>query len=149
MFKKTLLTTAAVAMLSSAAMADDMSVRQQAWEGIKGAFSTSVDAADDYVIDPVVGGAKGVGLGVATGASVAGSAIADGAVATGNKIAKEAGQAVEYSATGHIWSNLDGDHGEGAMRIVNGAASFYGAILLTPVTLAWDIVTAPVKMLIK
>ena len=149
MFKKTLLTTVAVAMISSVAMADEMSVRQQAWEGIKSGFSTSVDTANDYVIDPVVGGAKGVGLGVATGASVAGSAIADGAVATGNKIAKEAGQAVEYSATGHIWSNLDGDHGEGAMRIVNGAASFYGAILLTPVTLAWDIVTAPVKMLIK
>ena len=138
MFKKTLLTTAAVAMLSSAAMADDMSVRQQAWEGIKGAFSTSVDAADDYVATPVVDASK-----------VAGSAIADGAVVAGNKIAKEAGQAVEYSATGHIWSNLDGDHGEGAMRIVNGAASFYGAIVLTPVTLAWDIVTAPVKMLIK
>ena len=149
MFKKTLLTTATLAVMSSAVMAEEMSVRQQAWEGIKSGFSTSVDAANDYVIDPVVGGAKGVGLGVATGASVAGSAIADGAVATGNKIAKEAGQAVEYSATGHIWSNLDGDHGEGAMRIVNGAASFYGAILLTPVTLAWDIVTAPVKMLIK
>ena len=149
MFKKTLLTTAAIALLSSTVMAEELSVRQQAWEGIKSGFSTSVDAADDYVATPVVNASKVAGSAIADGAVVAGGAIADGAVATGNKIAKEAGQAVEYSATGHIWSNLDGDHGEGAMRIVNGAASFYGAILLTPVTLAWDIVTAPVKMLIK
>ena len=87
MFKKTLLTTATLAVMSSAVMAEEMSVRQQAWEGIKSGFSTSVDAANDYVIDPVVGGAKGVGLGVATGASVAGSAIADGAVVIGGTIA--------------------------------------------------------------
>ena len=149
MFKKTLLTTATIALLSSSVMAEELSVRQQAWEGIKSGFSTSVDATVDgakYISGKTVDGAKYVGGksvdganavddftqpaqdAVVNGAKVAGFAVANGAVATANGID------YTFNMTTGIWKAGLGEM-KGFEKIGGGIA----AIALTPVMFTIDV----------
>ena len=145
--KKTIISAVALSMMASAAMAEGPSVREQLWMGIKSGTLNAVEAADNYVVDPVVDatkatgsflddnvvdpvvdGSKYVGGKVADGAKVAGSAVATGAVATAN------GVDYTFNLTSGIWKAGVGEM-QGMSKIGGGLA----ALVLTPVLFTMDV----------
>ena len=140
--KKLIMSSAAAALLIStvspsfalSSKEDEPSIRQiviekivngavSAGKAVKSGADVTVDAADDYVVDPVVDASKATG-----------SYIAEGAKAT-----------VTDTATGDLLS-ADLSHIEGPAKSLG---AVLGHLALVPFTVVMDIMVAPLKFFIR